>query len=793
MADDVKPPSPPVVPARPGPVSTAALETLRTRCMPLLGELVAGMLNNFQATVFDWMRDIPEAEQQPYLDIAALVKRKRSEIETQTANALAAGFTRLQPVSGDKGKAAQTIDFSKLSLVGTEDMDVTVAVDSLVARARLRLAAPLSLLRRRYAHVLGRAELAERDMPLDPSGVATAFGDALANAEASAAGKVIALRVLQRKVLDEMEPLLDEANQIFISAGVLPDLKVASNTDQAKKPKAEKPKPEQPKKDDAKSARDTEQIFSFLQNILGGAGGQVAEPLPGAGVAGMQFHGGQYVGGGGIGSLPAEAIGGSVAAVPLAPQQIAPTATVQKVETPELVTKLSQIQQDQPKTALAEESTSPSVEEVRTSIRDNLRSDEVVVEAIKRTDEDVINLVSMLFDLVLGDKDLPAAMRSLIGRLQIPMLKVAILDKAFFHAEDNPARRLLNALAKAGIGWNSRSAGGDVLYAKIENVVSRILHEFVDDLGLFEQLLADFNAFHEQQQKRAETVDRRTRETEEGRARAELARAMVQQTLNRRLAGRQLPLVVIRLLQEGWRNVLYINCLKEGTSSEAWKQAVKVVDAVMWSIMPQPGPDWQARLRALAPKLYNSVKKGLASVNYDSLAAEKLLRELQAVHIEQLRGTATRTVSVVEAKPGEVSREEGQVTAAEVAKADAEKVAAVVLPEAQTTPPPIPDALPEDNEFVVLVNRLNVGCWVEFSDGDKVDRQKLVARIRSVDKLIFADRRGVKVGEMPGMKLAMEMNLGRARLLAEAQFIDRALESMIGNLRDLSSKATVRA
>ncbi len=788
MAEDVKPSSSSSLPpaARPGPRATAALENLRARCLPRLGELIAGMLNNFESTVYDRMGEIPDAEQQPYLDLVAQVKRKRPDMETQIAAALASGFSRLQPTRTEKDQGAQGIDFSKLSLVGTEDMDVTVTVDSIVARARLRHAAPLSLLRRRYAHALGRAELAERDMPLDPSGITLAFSEALTAADVAADGKVIALRVLQRNVLDELEPLLEEANQIFIAAGVLPDLKIAANSEAGKKPK---PKEEKPGKEAGKPARDTEQIFSFLQNLLGGAGGPVAEPLPGTAQAGMQFHGGEYVGGGGIGAVPAAAIGGSVAAVPLAPQNIAPSATVQKVATPELVTKLSQIQQDQPKAPLAEDESSPSVQEVRTSIRDNLRSDEDVVEAVKRADEDVINLVSMLFDIVLGDGNLPAGMKALIGRLQIPLLKVAILDRSFFHAEDHPARRLLNTLARAGIGWSGRNAGGDVLYARIEGVVTRLLNDFVDDLGLFNELLEDFTAFYEQQQKRAAAVDKRTRETEEGRARAELARAMVQQTLNRRLAGKQLPLVAIKLLQEGWRNVLYINCLKEGTASEAWKQAVKAVDAVLWSLQPQPGPEWPVRLKALAPKLYNSLRKGLASVNFDSLGAEKMLRELLQVHAELLRGVATRTVSVLEAGQGSATPDAGQVAAGDVARADAETVASVLLPEADTTPPPLPDALPEDNEFVQLVSRLDPGCWLEFTEADRQERRKLVARIRSVDKLIFADRRGIKAAEMQSMKLALEMNLGRVRLVEEAAFVDRALESMIGSLRDLSGKA----
>jgi hypothetical protein len=55
-------------------------------------------------------------------------------------------------------------------------------------------------------------------------------------------------------------------------------------------------------------------------------------------------------------------------------------------------------------------------------------------------------------------------------------------------------------------------------------------------------LYKEFSDFYEQQQKRTESIDKRTRDAEEGRARADMARAMVQQTLNRRLTGRQLPL-----------------------------------------------------------------------------------------------------------------------------------------------------------------------------------------------------------------------------------------------------------
>lgn len=782
MVDSLKPGV--ADPARARIQVPAVLETVRTRSLQKLGDLVKDMLDRLDTTIFDWAMKMPEAEQQRYHETLPKVRARRADIEGRFASSMLSAFSSVLKTNQDQkvSQGFEAIDFSTLSLVAEDDMDVTVALDAIVARARLDYAAPLGLLRKRFMHLLPKVEMTERSLPLDPGPIADAFRDGLKLlADADVHQKLILLKVFQVQVMGQLVDVIDDANQLLIDAGVLPELKLGSATrSPTPKPSADKPRPDAAKVE--KKAVDTEEVFSHLQQML--SMGLAA--APGQMIPGAQYHGGQYVGGGGIGILSADAVGGSVAAVPLAPLNISPTAVVQTVATPELVELLSRIQELQPNSPLAQDSSSPSVGQVRGSIREGLRSDEVAVEAVKQADEDVINLVSMLFDFILDDDDLPTAMKALIGRLQIPLLKVAILDKSFFNAETHPARRLLNALAKAGIGWNSRDPGGDAVYAKIEEVVFRILNEFIDDLSLFAELLEEFTAFYEQQQKREETVDKRTRETEEGKARAELARAMVQQTLNRRLTGRQLPLVVVKLLQDAWRNVLYIHCLKEGTESESWKQAVKVVDAVIWSVQPQPGADWQTRLKDVAPKLSNSLKKGLAAVNYDSLTTETLLRELMQVHMSMLKGQETPTVSVVDASAA-VASAPGQVDAKEVATADAAKIESVVLPKEELIQP-VSSGLPSDDPNVLIVSRLNVGSWIEFIEEEKQDRHKLVARIRSVDKLIFANRRGIKVSEMSGDKLALDMSLGRARLVEEGQFIDRALESVIGNLRDLSEK-----
>ena len=74
---------------------------------------------------------------------------------------------------------------------------------------------------------------------------------------------------------------------------------------------------------------------------------------------------------------------------------------------------------------------------------------------MKRKDGQIIDVVSMLFDFFFDDAALPAPIKVLIGRLQIPILKVAILDCDFFNQKKHPARRLLDSISRAAMGWGA--------------------------------------------------------------------------------------------------------------------------------------------------------------------------------------------------------------------------------------------------------------------------------------------------------------------------------------------------
>jgi hypothetical protein len=99
---------------------------------------------------------------------------------------------------------------------------------------------------------------------------------------------------------------------------------------------------------------------------------------------------------------------------------------------------------------------------------------------------------------------------------------------------------------------------------------------------------------------------------------------------------------------------------------------------------------------------------------------------------------------------------------------------------------PLEAELQPDEESLRTIDAIHVGSWIELTEADdhKV-RCKLAAVIKSAGRYIFVNRAGMKVMEKSRESLAVDLSHGKLRILDDALLFDRALESVIGNLRTL--------
>ncbi len=761
------------------------LAYFQTRFQSFLAELPSYLMTACEG--------IPDGQQQAYLDIIVLLRHRRDEINGQVTglfNEKWQNFQQLAHQPQEQGTSAPVMSLDSIALVGSDELELNVVIETLSTRLLHQADQVITDAFNRLSALLPALKYADQ-LPFHPKVLLHLVPECFGDNNLTILQKTVLLR--QFATLLDMREVTALVSNALEQAQIPVPVVAARVSDDSSFIEEEEPD----LVDVLRDIRDLNQknagSGSADGSSNGNTSGQVTElnndpnsPLL------------QTTTTGGIVVDPARLvqqaqhfaqISQSVASVPLMPQNIFPLAQEQLIATTELMTRLSKLQDIQPLTPVAVNADIPSVAEVREHIRGQLQNDEDTVELIGQKDTDIINLVSAMFDYILDDQDLPTAMKALIGRLQIPMLKVALLDDQFFKTEKHPARLLLNSLAKAGVGWDEKAPASDILYKKIEETVFKILTDFTSDMSVFTELLEDFNKFYEEQQARIALIDQRTREAEERRAKAELARSEVQLVLNQKLTGRRLPMAVIRLLQEGWRHVLYLSFLKDGKDAESWRQAVKVVDALIWSMMPvKEDPAWLDRLKSVAPKLSNSLKKGLSSVNFDPIKSESLLREIDRVHQETIDGLETPVVEVLTEDQDVRADGVDRIAVDQAVSGSGNDFKSVVLPKSELVDLYQGETLPASDKYVQMVKHLKVGAWIEFSATDQLERHKLVARIRSMEKLIFANRRGIKVAEMSQMHLAVELSQGRARLVDDQpQIIDRALQSVVGGLKQLTA------
>jgi hypothetical protein len=396
-----------------------------------------------------------------------------------------------------------------------------------------------------------------------------------------------------------------------------------------------------------------------------------------------------------------------------------------------------------------------------------------------------IELVAMLFDFIFETKDLPDSMKVLIGRLQIPVLKAAMLDGAFFSKKSHPSRLLVNALAHAGIGWSPVMGTDDPLYKKVESIVHRVLDEFSDDVGLFDSLRKELEAFLAEEEKSAEATIQSSAEEINQRDRQEIGRVVANSEIEKRLEMHTVPNFLASFLREHWIGVLAQQHLK-GEESETWASALATLDDLVWSVQPKRATEERRKLVAMLPNLLKRLHGGLQNVTWEAGERERFMANLVEAHAAAVKPSLASvpmpTTAVAEAAAAAAAEAtaKGDVETAAKARALAEAMAPAPPPE-----PVEPAVEIVQDHFAELAATLERGMWIEF-EGD--DGQLAFAKLAWVSPLrgtyLFTNRQGQKAVSLTADELADRFRKDRARLVEAEPLVDRAFVSMMHSLEE---------
>jgi len=263
-------------------------------------------------------------------------------------------------------------------------------------------------------------------------------------------------------------------------------------------------------------------------------------------------------------------------------------------------------------------------------------------EHVDQKDGVTIDIVAMLFDQIFGDPRVPETLKALIGRLQIPVVKVAVLDKKFFSKKSHPARRMLDTLGEFALGLDDSFDQSWPLYKKIERIIARLLEDFVDNVGIFETLHAELLEVIREENRRAELAAKEMARKIAYKERLEVGKAMAQLEIKSRAQSHKMPQLIQKFLADEWVKLLLLTYARHGQESEAWKSALETVDHLIWSVTSKSSIEERRKLAHLLPGLLKRLHAALQSIGTSEEKCKQFFSRLMRMHTKAMSGPALK-------------------------------------------------------------------------------------------------------------------------------------------------------
>ena len=408
------------------------------------------------------------------------------------------------------------------------------------------------------------------------------------------------------------------------------------------------------------------------------------------------------------------------------------------------------------------------------------------VQAMPTQAQDMLELVSMLFEALLDGRRLDEKARQALAKLVIPYVRVAMIDRRMFMQSSHPARRVLNLLVEAFETAAPEVSNYRSLREQAFNGVERIVADFDEDLRVFEKLEELLASELEVCRRRAELSEKRAADAQSGKERRQAAREAVSRYLGDSIVGKSLPSVLLDFLAGPWQHHHTVVTLREGEEGEGVKLSRGLLEALLRSndagALEEP--------HTLRPV----VVEVMASSGQPGSAADELLVELSLALA--IRGAPELAQSSQDADFGPEAPEDFDPPP------PTETAAAVRVlvesPEVILQHTPVPVEAEADDAFVVvsdaviaelpeeIVERYRaypIGTWLDFvAEDGRVTSARISWTSPISGRRILSNRRGQRMLVASPEELA-EMEIeGRIRARHSESAFDQALHTIADRL-----------
>lgn len=615
---------------------------------------------------------------------------------------------------------------SELSLLDDTDFEAALAVNKAATRLRYNSAEELVALDVRVGNLLNRPQLAEEENPLGTKALCQSWLDGLGNLGLDIKVRLILLNQFDLALNQELAGIYQDINHYLADKGVLTDIRASQPTRKGAGGS------------ERTSGNEADEFVKLFEHAAASGGMPLAGALPVAGTrgtAGAVGWGYPAAGGGdGLGVGMVEALGRLQAGGLALPGGGSFELSLPANGFGNVLRELQQ---------------SP------------------VMQAASQLDAVIIDAVAMLFDFIFDDDSIPDGLKSLVARLQVPVLKVALIDRGFFGKKQHPARQLLDKISDLASDLPPVVEGKHPLIIEIETVINRVLRDFDSDFAVFEDACAQLDLLAGQREARVEAeIAPQIRELERE-ERSEIAPQVAHDQISRALVDQQVPFALSQFLYGYWAVALTQSYTGHGEASPIFISRMETMRELIWSVQSKTDMDARLMLVRILPGLLKRLREGLADTDMPHAEMERFFADLVIFH-----ANAVRSMN----HPLPLPETEAQAATA-----------------APPPPPAVVEAEPEDeveDQYTQMARDLNKGDWVEFHYDDGTFRWARLGWTGSMKGIyLFTDQDGLNTFSINVHRLAEKLRNGNAQIVQRKPITESAFGKLLGFFRQKTSPA----
>lgn len=423
---------------------------------------------------------------------------------------------------------------------------------------------------------------------------------------------------------------------------------------------------------------------------------------------------------------------------------------------------LTNIQQTYKSTYIPGQKVNINTEAFKTTLLNSMAklNNVAIPKSMNQIDGRTIDFVEMIFGAFLRDNNISDAVKSLLLRLQIPVIKTSLIDHDFFYDNKHPARTLLDTIAHLGIGIETKE---NTVYQTIGLIIDQLLRSFDKNSTSFSTAITSLQRLTTIEHKKLKQNEELTHKQ----ITQEHARQLILSELQYHTMNIKLPKPVQPLLLNNWSTYMFSCYLRCGKNSYEWQESIDVLKIITKSLTPVKNRNEWSSLKHNYKEIINTIKEKLESTKQN--------KEKTFLAIENLRRHYEKTIN-----SSEFFEEVALKSAAPKPLKES-----IYADKSNDKPSPVEKQAKSAKKTISeLPEYVKPGVWFKIFTGEGLPPRRLKLSLINHEnaRAIFVDRKGTMVIEKDIIKFSEELLNNSSHMLEDHSIFDHALSQVISHI-----------